>query len=233
MFHAECYEIWAKRPRRRGKRVKKQVGQQPKQLGKITVFFGGVEGEDKKTRSFSWKCPTFLRKCPTFFGKSPTFFCVSPWISFVLWAAIVGECEGCESKKCIIAVACARARETRCWAYAVFGNSANGFCRWTGTYPLFFCVIDVHSVLLHRWVLIFDPQSHYSSDRAQWGLWKAEETIREKTLFKVLFAMRIYQNDVYEKKKVQFSAYFSLFSPSSTPICVGRWMKRKWGYEEE
>ena len=94
--------------------------------GWLQCFFGCVGGGDKKTRSFSWKCPTFLRKCPTFFGKSPTFFCVSPWISFVLWAAIVAECEGCESKKWIIAVACARARETRTSAYAVYGQSANG-----------------------------------------------------------------------------------------------------------
>ena len=199
----------------------------------VTVFFGVVGGEDKKTRSFSRKCRTFLEKRWTFSEKSPTFFCVSPWISFVLWASIAGDCEGCESKKCIIAVACARARETRCCAYAVFGNSANGFCRWTGTYPLFFCVIKDYSVLLHRWALILDPQTHHSNNGAQWGLWKRKKPFGEKTLFKVLFAMRIYQNDVFEKKKVQFSGDFSLFAPLSTPICVGRWMKRKWGYEEE
>jgi len=95
----------------------------------------------------------------------------------------VAECEGCESKKCIIAVACARARETRCWAYAVFGNSANGFCRWTGTYPLFFCVIKDYSVLLHRWALIFDPQTHHSNNGAQWGLWKRKKLFGEKILF--------------------------------------------------
>ena len=53
MFHAVWREKWAKRPRRRGKRVKKQAGQQQGQLGKITVFFGCVGGGDKKTRSFS------------------------------------------------------------------------------------------------------------------------------------------------------------------------------------
>jgi len=44
MFHAEWSEKWAKRPRRRGKLGWKQVGQQQGQLGKITVFFGGVGG---------------------------------------------------------------------------------------------------------------------------------------------------------------------------------------------
>lgn len=55
----------------------------------------------------------------------------------------------------------------------------------------------------------------------------------KKALFKVWFAMRMYQNDLFVKKKVQFSGDFSLFAPLSTPICVGRWMKRTWGYEEE
>ena len=199
----------------------------------VTVFFGCVGGGDKKTRSYSWKSPTFLRKCPTFFGKSPTFFCVSPWISFVLWAAIVGECEGCESKKCIIAVACARARETRTGAYAVYGQTANGIMSVNWDLTRFFWFIKDYSALLYRWALIFDPQSLYSSDRAQWGAWKRKKLYGEKNLFKVLFAMRMYQNNLFMKKKVQFSACFSLFAPSSTPICVGRWMKRKWGYEEE
>ena len=35
------------------KRVEKQASQQPEQLGKITVFFWGVGGGDKKTRSYS------------------------------------------------------------------------------------------------------------------------------------------------------------------------------------
>ena len=35
------------------KRVKKQVGQQPEQLGMVTVFLGCVGGGDKKTRSYS------------------------------------------------------------------------------------------------------------------------------------------------------------------------------------
>ena len=157
MFHAECYEKWAKRPRRRGKLGGKAGGSATRAVGEDYSVFGVVGGSDKKTRSFSWKCPTFLRKCPTFFGKSPTFFCVSPWISFVLWAAIVGECEGCESKKCIIAVACARARETRCCAYAVYGQSANGIMSVNWDFPLFFCFIKDYSALLHRWVLIFDP----------------------------------------------------------------------------
>lgn len=209
------------------------MGQQSEQLRMVTVFFGVVGREDKKTRSFSRKDRTFLEKRWTFSEKSPTFFCVSPWISFVLWAAIVGDCEGCESKKCIIAVACARARETRCCAYAVYGQSANGIMSVNWDFPLFFYFNDVHSALLHRWVLIFDTQTHHSNNGAQWGLWKRKKLFGEKTLFKVLFVMYIYQNNLFVKKKVQFSGDFSLFAPSSTPICVGRWMKRKWGYEEE
>ena len=65
------------------------------------------------------------------------------------------------------------------------------------------------------------------------GCERRKKLFGEKTLLKGLIAMRIYQNNLFEKKKVQFSAYFSLLSPSSTPICVGRWMKRKWGFEEE
>ena len=155
------------------KRVEKQACQQQGQLGMVTVFFGVVGGGDKKTRSFSWKCPTF-------FGKSPTFFCVSPWISFVLWAAIVAECEGCESKKCIIAVACARARETRCCAYAVLGNSANGIMsvNW-----------DLPSLLLrHRWSFCIAAQvnSDFRPTNPPFQQWRAvravkeEETIRGK-----------------------------------------------------
>ena len=84
MFHAEYYEKWAKRPRRRGKKgEKKQVGQQQGQLGKITVFFWGVGGGDKKTRSFSWKCRTFSKKRWTFSEKSPTFFVLSPSFFFL------------------------------------------------------------------------------------------------------------------------------------------------------
>ena len=58
--------------------VEKQEGHQQGQLGKITVLFGCVGGDDKKTRSFSRKCRTFLEKRWTFSEKSPTFFCVSP-----------------------------------------------------------------------------------------------------------------------------------------------------------
>jgi len=65
------------------------------------------------------------------------------------------------------------------------------------------------------------------------GCERRKKLYGEKTLFKVLFAMRMYQNNLFMKKKVQFSGDFSLFAPLSTPICVGRWMIRKWGYEEE
>ena len=58
--------------------MEKQVGQQSEQLRMVTVFFGVVGREDKKTRSFSRKDRTFLEKRWTFSEKSPTFFCVSP-----------------------------------------------------------------------------------------------------------------------------------------------------------
>lgn len=101
---------------------------------------------------------------------------------------------------------------------------------------------DFPSLLLRHQILFCiaaQVSSYFRPTNPPFQQWRAvrsvkeEETIREKTLFKVLFVMCMYQNWLFVKKKVQFSAYFSLLAPSSTPICVGRWMKRKWGYEEE
>ena len=160
----------------------------------------------------------FLRKSLNFIRSLGTN---SGWV-WRLWKRKVQKCR-----------VCARARETRCGAYAVYGNSSNGLCRWTGTYPAFFASsrIILHCCIGELWVSIHKP-TILTMVRSE-GCERRKKLFGKKTLLKDLIAMCIYQNNLFKKKKVQFSGDFSLFAPLSTPICVGRWMIRKWGYEEE
>ena len=77
--------------------------------------------------------------------------------------------------------------------------------------PRFFCFIKDYSALLHRWALIFDSQIHYSNNGAQWGLWKAEETIRENILCLCRYCnIYIAKHSTSEEKSAVFWRFFSL-----------------------
>ena len=86
----------------------------------------------------------------------------------------MAECEGCESKKCIIAVACARARETRTSAYAVYGQSANGIMsvNW-----------DLSSLLLrHQRLFCIAAQvsSYFRPTNPPFQQWRAVRAVKEE-----------------------------------------------------